>query len=516
MNKVLHFSSHSSEKKPLHTQNKILQPEAKSIVQQLPFPEVSPSKPSDAYVDQLTKCLQLLAKAKEEPRPDTNLAHMTDSDDELEYDIVQRTVFLPHACHVCKVLYCKPNGEPLQNCDQCKMIAYCSEEHRKEHWTVHRDLCQIICTICHRENMNHILEKAKGLPPEAFRHLRAHYIIQCASELGRDLELWEKEMFYFCKVCQICLDSDPKKLTPCNKCLYIHYCQPSHLKPDHSEWCNEFKLYSDLIRYQSHNGLIQPTLPINISLDYTPLSKNMREHFVNLMGNSILSSTLTYSVLTDIATCPLTILFALQSCFIPLDTMTSLTVHLVGAEAHFELDTMKKWETFILHYLPRLNHLRIVFIGPELHIEMLPDQLLRSGKCCAKCASTNRSVTYDFESRTFYHSYKLSPKYCKPDLICAFNAGLYRSTGFDNQDTWPPSIEAMLGQPHVPVAVTAYTAEELPLDILRMQQCSPIKTILPPSWNPFSSCKPSLNFVSDEKMPLIYKNFYISIVQGVE
>ncbi|GLH05709.1 Uncharacterized protein GBIM_11277 [Gryllus bimaculatus] len=515
MIKNLNFGSHSSEKKPHHTQNKMLQPDGKTMFQQLPFPEIPPSKPSDAYVDQLTKCLQLLVKAKEGPRPDTDPHHMTDSDDELEYDIVQRTVFLSHACHICKALYNKENG-PLRTCDQCKMISYCSEEHRKEHWPVHKDLCQVISRICQVERVSHIFEKSKGLSPEAFRHVRVHYIVQAVGELGRDLELWEKEMFYFCKVCHTCYESDLSKLTACKKCSYVYFCQPNHLKSDHSEWCKDFKLYADLIRYQSHNGMIQPTLPSNISINYTPLAKNMHEHFSSLMGSSILSKALTYSVLTDIATCPMTILFALQNSTIPLDVINSLTIHLVGAEAHFEVDTMKKWEIFIMHFLPQLKFLRVVFVGPELNVDILPEQLLRSGKCCAKCSSTGRSVVYDFQPAMFYHDYVHSKEYCKPDLICAFNAGLYRSTGFDNSDTWPPSINAMLGPPYVPVVVTAYTAEELPLDVSRMEQCSPLKIILPPSRNPFSSSKPSLNFVSDEIMPLIYKNFYISIVQGVD
>jgi len=66
----------------------------------------------------------------------------------------------------------------------------------------------------------------------------------------------------------------------------------------------------------------------------------------------------------------------------------------------------------------------------------------------------------------------------------------------------------------IPVCVTSYTKQEIPREMIRIKSIADVETILEPQKNPFASIKPDRNFVSDETAPLIYKNYYLTIVKG--
>lgn len=72
-----------------------------------------------------------------------------------------------------------------------------------------------------------------------------------------------------------------------------------------------------------------------------------------------------FAALTQISTGPLTAFYALKLC----DRLDAeqLTIHLVGAEMEFEVDVFQKWEIFLLHILPAVKTLHVVFVGPELN-----------------------------------------------------------------------------------------------------------------------------------------------------
>jgi len=67
-----------------------------------------------------------------------------------------------------------------------------------------------------------------------------------------------------------------------------------------------------------------------------------------------------------VSTGPLTAWFALKLCE-RLRSCEELTLHLIGAEIEFEVDMLQKWELFLLHIMPTVKSLNVVFIGPELN-----------------------------------------------------------------------------------------------------------------------------------------------------
>lgn len=138
---------------------------------------------------------------------------------------------------------------------------------------------------------------------------------------------------------------------------------------------------------------------------------------------------------------------------------------------------------------------------------------------CKSCRQQCRGVTFDFHCLQFYHDFCDSSSFCKPNLICFFNAGLNRKASFKGFDTWPMTIiKAVEGDTPIPILVTSSSEHEAPLDLLRIQEIcgEQLKVIQEPTRNPFMSKKPERNFMSDDQVPLTFKNFSYFVVRKAD
>ncbi|XP_059609042.1 muscle M-line assembly protein unc-89 [Phlebotomus argentipes] len=435
------------------------------------------------------------------------------SDDEeefIEYKFTPRQVFLATICQVCKIALQNPTP-----CSSCLMVSYCSEAHAKEDAIVHQQLCRALQEIA-RKRGGHVYNNAKILSNDDFRNLRVHTLNLCESLTQRPLQPFEKEILLFPRICctPTCREWRPPLLVECQKCGQVSYCkeQSTHLSDDHQRWCPFFLLYQKLIVRQKNVGRIEPSLPSRIFLQRYELPASLEEVFKELYKNNpAIKDDCTYATLTQLATAPLTAYNAVLKAQIPIQE--SLTIHLVGAELQFEGDTLDKWEAFFLHLIPQVLELRVVFIGPELNAENLPLDILSRIRMCRTCRQACRGVKFDFQCGKLYHDYAKQPAFTKPDLICFFNPGLYRATGFSGLDTWPDTIKAAT-QLSCPIVVTSYTELESPQDLAQLNRDSarPLNLTQAPAVNPFSSQRPERNFISDEVSPMIFKNYYVFIV----
>ncbi|XP_043600064.1 uncharacterized protein LOC122575315 isoform X5 [Bombus pyrosoma] len=170
-------------------------------------------------------------------------------------------------------------------------------------------------------------------------------------------------------------------------------------------------------------------------------------------------------------------------------------------------------------YLARNSNskkLHLILIGPELQLPKdVPPRLLSMVPICKKCKSAGRAVIVTFKPEKLYHCLVRDPSQtlATPDLICLFNPGLYRTTGFAGKDTWLETIREF-SKTLAPTTITSYTAQEMLWEINRINSVADVEVLLQPCKNPFASVKPDRNFVSDNTNPLIYKNYYITIVKG--
>lgn len=93
-------------------------------------------------------------------------------------------------------------------------------------------------------------------------------------------------------------------------------------------------------------------------------------------------------------------------------------------------------------------------------------------------------------------------------------------TGYGGQDTWPETIRCSVAQ-RCPIVVTSYTEFESPLDLAQLQKVASatgdgmrtLDLVQGPAINPFASQRPERNFISDERAPMIFKNYYHFVVK---
>jgi len=109
-----------------------------------------------------------------------------------------RPYFLSNCCHTCKI------PGPKLSCDICRMVFYCSEEHRKQTWQEHSHLCRAIYKVLNKKSVEWLYQEAAEGTAEKFRNLRHDTAMECVAVLGRSLLPFEIEILYWPKVCNNC------------------------------------------------------------------------------------------------------------------------------------------------------------------------------------------------------------------------------------------------------------------------------------------------------------------------
>lgn len=135
-------------------------------------------------------------------------------------------------------------------------------------------------------------------------------------------------------------------------------------------------------------------------------------------------------------------------------TAEELTIHVVGANAAFECEGGAPtcvWEE-IMHCLPSVKTMNVIFVGPEVNIRNYSRLFAVQG--CPDCCSKDRVRKQAFHELT-YHDYYASDEFVKPDLVVAFNTGMYE----EYTDSWKQSLEVMLTL-DVPCMFTSYNKHE--------------------------------------------------------
>ncbi|XP_075159545.1 rho GTPase activating protein at 71E isoform X4 [Haematobia irritans] len=437
----------------------------------------------------------------------TDIVSSDDEEEYLEYIYKPRKYFLTGLCNLCKIDLCK---RPSIECAKCHNSYYCSVGHMKND-VEHRPLCSALQQVA--ANGGPIFDKCSDMNPDQFRSYRIVTIRNVSSILQRPLTATEQEVILFPRLCMNakCRKFEFKSLQDCTDCGMVSYCSDSHLSAEHKKWCGFYHLFKELIIFQEKFGRLDPGLPTKILKETPEACANTKEVFSKL-SIEIPDNCCEYAALSQISTGPLTSWYALKSCQ-QLDKHENLTIHLIGAEIEFEVDVLNKWELFFLHITPTVKNLNVVFVGPELNPNNISFDQLKKTKCCKVCRKHERTVQYFFEPH-MYHDYCKRKNFLKPNLICFFNAGLYRSTGYKMEDSWPETIKAA-SKLQVPVVVTAYTEYEMPLDMERfVEECGrELKIVQAPQENPFSSVKPERNFISDDEAPLMFKNYFYFVVE---
>lgn len=427
-----------------------------------------------------------------------------EEEERVELNVRPRFVFVSSLCSMCM-------QRSKLFCERCRMVSYCSTAHRAQGSTKHRELCEPLNEI--RSSMESTLSPDKSLDPEQYRVYRLKLIASLESRIGRSLELWEREIILYPRVCRSCHCFSEKSIC-CPRCGMEYFCEEHG--GEHENWCAQFQILRRVLLLQHRHGWVEPKIPnefrqISVTRSDLDLDRLLFEIYSNCPYYRKMD-TYTYSTLSQLCTIPLTALYSTQICRPEWGDRIEWTIHLVGAEFQFEGINLRVWEKLFLHFSPNLKKLRLVLIGPELRLPSgVPPRLLSTVRLCKECKSTGRGVIVTFRPEMLYHD--AAERLAAPDLICIYNPGLYRKTGFGGRDSWHETIREFC-EASVPVAVTSYTKREILWEIARINSVADVEIVLQPRQNPFASVKPDRNFVSDDTDPLIYKNYYLTVVKG--
>jgi hypothetical protein len=106
-----------------------------------------------------------------------------------------------------------------------------------------------------------------------------------------------------------------------------------------------------------------------------------------------------------------------------------------------------------------------------------------------------------------YHDYIASPYFLKPDLIVAFNTGMYEV----DKESWMTSLEAML-ELNVPALFTSFCKHEADEDISVLRSANANLNTPNPMLNPFKSAIPMIDSSGVDKF--YHANMYYMAFQG--
>ncbi|XP_037085848.1 putative protein MSS51 homolog, mitochondrial [Pollicipes pollicipes] len=431
--------------------------------------------------------------------------------------------YYPGACFVCKAT--PPPGGSLSRCANCRMIKYCSKEHQKLDWPLHKTICKKL----RNDDGSSVLADGAGIVDgqEWLRH-RASQTLALRLMLGRELRQHEKEMLFFPPVCECCHRFRPAEQIECRRCHSAIYCGAEHAAQDatrHGRWCESLRLALACDRYEARLGLADPPILPDVDEQYAPLPADI----VTMLSSQILAEReavpdgayvdpVLIAFLTERLSFPLTVLHALQRLPAgrPVQELERLTVHVVGAQMLVECLGIIKWE-YLVHRLPALRAIRLVFVGPELFRGCGRDMagaVEDSGATrCEDCTRRQRDVVHEMRPTT-YHAYCRGPHWTRPDVVVCFNSGIHEFAERE-EDTWRESLPFLVRHDDVPLILTAYTRTELDRDLAQLERAVPdLRTRLEPAKNPYGSTKPVRDMCREDDCDVFFLNQFLAVVQG--
>ncbi|XP_043281655.1 uncharacterized protein [Venturia canescens] len=401
--------------------------------------------------------------------------------------------FYPNACHVCRAY-----GEnvKLKRCSRCLMIAYCDRNHQKQHWQQHKKLCRILSGLLKNFGTYHGMKPFWTNNEEYWRKSTKDLAlsVQILSSLeGHELLLFEVEMLFFRRSCEVCHETDPRKLQDCPNCPDSSFCVEHPKDNRHFTKCQMSKLY-----FEANNA--SPKFKnLILSKNYgESIPKNM-DQLIGFFAkhcqvDKIFKSTKSWAaVLSDHLTMPYTFMYAMQQLSRP--KLQKMTIHVLLRNCQ-DMPKPNFWH-HLFHHDEVLEQLKIVFISPiNLKTSTVKIQL------CEECIKNKRQISVQ-NVGGLYTSFLAGKSYTKPDVIIGFELKIHR---FDS--IWDP-IVTTLAKLGCPLIMTSHCIRESKADEENINSILGKK--VKPHWagkNPFPSWRP---FKELEAASFQYRDEYLTV-----
>ncbi|XP_032685293.1 uncharacterized protein LOC116850763 [Odontomachus brunneus] len=364
--------------------------------------------------------------------------------------------FNPNICHVCKC----PSRD-LITCNLCKMISYCSEEHKEIHRNSHSEICIAMAKEITDKSFS---DTHRSL--EEWIESRNDVLERILPSLSRCIHQYEKEMIICAKSCCVCYRQI--NINPCNFCYSANFCDDHQTEFNvlHKENCGELLLLLNMniadiifnfeeILYGKENKFTrfprEKYFFDNITFinNYLVSKDSLIRKIILSNLNSILYWTTEQYIYSEYVSGPLTLYYALKESkllFIPLKA-SKYIVHVIDANK-IDVISLQIWHIF-LHIFKKIKELHIVFIKSPIF------ESCDLGFVCSTCRKYNQRLYIKNVSETYYE-YKRSESYETPDVIVLLE------TQTISMGTWFDSISTIIEQqcPLLLTADTEMTAQE--------------------------------------------------------
>ncbi|XP_033209945.1 uncharacterized protein LOC117168418 [Belonocnema kinseyi] len=370
--------------------------------------------------------------------------------------------YYPNHCQICQ---CIDNEKsPLKRCSRCQLVSYCGKEHQAQDFKQHKDLCKALSKLggprlfvdLKKTQFSEdapIETKIMLMAKRSF--LKMDILSQITTQLNRKPYFYELQIVNFPRVCSVCFESNPTKLQSCPNCPQSSFCVEHRDDPSHSKICSCFNLARE-IEFDEVGKMCFKEEKTTLETFKFPCQKNkilpksMKDFLKDdsclqvkrtKIVKQLLSERLWQVYVSELISCPLTLLYAKEK--LQLQVESNFVIHVIGSTRH-EIQGVF-WE-LILHWLPAVTRLDIVFIGPELkYFPTLEKE--RTQQTCKDCKGRKLNFhTFD----GFYENYDDRENYFRPNIVAAFNAGLAA------YPTWIPALNK-IASIHCPFIVTSYS-----------------------------------------------------------
>merc|ERR1712018_168615 len=228
--------------------------------------------------------------------------------------------------------------------------------------------------------------------------------------------------------------------------------------------------------YESTISIAAPGIPEKVDSTFQPL-EDMKKHLKFMpsdkVGPEVNPAEMEFRFVSDRLTGPLTILHCADKYGLTenksVQDVTQLCIHIVGSNV-IEMLGIIKWE-YIIHRLPKLLKLHLVFIGLELEMEDM-DGENPDIKPCENCCDAGREIIYDIRKMPYESYCQNCPDFILPDMVCVFNCGFHEYSNEPEKETWKPALPFLTKFPGVPLLFTSYTLTEADKDLDLILKCS--------------------------------------------
>lgn len=400
--------------------------------------------------------------------------------------------FHPNLCHVCKTA----DQSKIKSCLQCRMIYYCSEEHRLLHREQHEDICRAIVNLSKQIN----IWNSRDMTQDSWYMYKTTNCRFVRNKLNRDMLLYEMEMFLLAKSCFICHKQYNLTMV-CDACKFINMCLDHQSAPSKHD-CQELRICLKIDLYIA--AISKPDKAIPESLFNLDTSTRDMKSFIEeslhpkRQSSTWLCKDYMYSLFF---TYPLTTFFGLQDANLlkPMKLNSTVVIHIISGYP-VDKNSLLAWEV-ILHLLPPKTTLLIEMVGMDLHENQ---KMQVTVQLCRECMRDNKKLLFRY-FRMFYYYYVPTLRE-KPDVVIGFHVM------FTNTTTTRENLKA-IQRFKCPVILTSFFEDVMQQNVMTIREILdlPLTPVINAP-NKFASCR---SYRSYKTNSVISPNRYLTVYQNL-